>query len=150
MIDDRPSPNFDARPAGAGIDMLVLHYTGMPSGVAALERLTDPAAKVSSHYLVEEDGTVFRLVADAHRAWHAGVSAWAGRERLNDVSIGIEIVNPGHDCGLKPFPAMQMAAVAELSRDLIDRHCISQRRIMAHSDIAPMRKRDPGELFPWR
>lgn len=150
MIDARPSPNFDARPPDASIDMLVLHYTGMASGAAALERLTDPAAKVSAHYLVEEDGRSFRLVPDAERAWHAGASSWAGRERLNDVSIGIEIVNPGHDHGLKPFPDPQIEAVATLSRSLIAEHAIPQDRVVAHSDIAPTRKRDPGDLFPWR
>lgn len=150
MILDRPSPNFDARPAGASIDALILHYTGMKTGAAALDRLTDPAAKVSAHYLVEEDGRVFRLVDEANRAWHAGESAWAGRRRLNDVSIGIEIVNPGHEWGLKPFTEPQIAAVIDLAREIIDRHDIPPARVLAHSDIAPLRKQDPGELFPWR
>lgn len=147
--EPRPSPNFDDRPAGAGIDALVLHYTGMANGAVALARLTDPDAKVSAHYLVEEDGAVFALVAESKRAWHAGVSAWAGRRRLNDVSIGIEIVNPGHGYGLKPFPAPQIEAVRALCRDILDRRAIPPERVLAHSDIAPTRKLDPGEFFPW-
>jgi len=146
---EAPSPNADARPDGAPIDALVLHYTGMTSSAAALERLRDPTAKVSAHYLVEEDGRVFRLVDEGRRAWHAGVSKWAGRERLNDVSIGVEIVNPGHEWGLKPFPEAQIDAVALLSKDILDRWAIAPARVLAHSDIAPARKLDPGELFPW-
>lgn len=149
MINARPSPNFDDRPAGAAIDALVLHYTGMQSGAAALARLTDPEAKVSAHFLVEEDGSVFRLVAEEKRAWHAGVSFWAGQARLNDVSIGVEIVNPGHEFGLKPFPHAQIDAVTALSLDLMRGFAIPAARVLAHSDIAPDRKLDPGELFPW-
>lgn len=149
-MEARPSPNWDARPPGAAVDALVLHYTGMTTGAAALARLTDPAAKVSAHYLVEEDGRVFRLVDEAGRAWHAGVSSWAGRPRLNDVSVGIEIVNPGHEWGLKPFPEAQIAAVTALAQDVLARHAIPAARVLAHSDIAPARKQDPGELFPWR
>jgi N-acetylmuramoyl-L-alanine amidase len=143
-----PSPNFDVRPGP--VDVLVLHYTGMQSAGAALERLCDPVAKVSSHYLVDEDGTAYRLVEEQNRAWHAGVSSWRGVARLNDASIGIEIVNPGHEFGYRAFPEAQMAAVLELCRGIIGRHKIPARNVVAHSDIAPDRKQDPGELFPWR
>ncbi|WP_027284433.1 N-acetylmuramoyl-L-alanine amidase [Rubritepida flocculans] len=148
-IHDRPSPNHDPRPEGAAVDMLVLHYTGMRSGAAALERLRDPAAGVSAHYLVEEDGTVFRLVPEERRARHAGLSHWRGREGLNAGSIGVEIVNPGHEWGYRPFPALQMGAVAELCLGILARHPIPARNVVAHSDIAPDRKQDPGELFDW-
>jgi N-acetylmuramoyl-L-alanine amidase len=143
-----PSPNFDARPGP--VDVLVLHYTGMQSAGAALARLCDPVAKVSSHYLVDEDGTGYRLVEEQSRAWHAGVSSWRGVARLNDASIGIEIVNPGHEFGYRAFPDAQMAAVLELCRGIVGRHKIPARNVVAHSDIAPDRKQDPGELFPWR
>jgi N-acetylmuramoyl-L-alanine amidase len=142
-----PSPNFDARVAG--IEFLVLHYTGMQSAAAAVERLTDPASKVSSHYVVDEDGTVYRLVDEANRAWHAGLSFWRGVSGLNDGSVGIEIVNPGHEFGYRAFPAVQMAAVLELCRGILSRHAIPARHVVGHSDIAPDRKQDPGELFPW-
>jgi N-acetylmuramoyl-L-alanine amidase len=148
-VHDTPSPNHDARPDGARIDTLVLHYTGMASGAAALARLRDPDAKVSSHYLVEEDGAVFRLVPEARRAWHAGVSHWRGVSGLNGSSIGIEIVNPGHEWGYRPFPALQMGAVAALCHAILARHPIAPSGIVAHSDIAPDRKQDPGELFDW-
>jgi len=144
-----PSPNHDARPAGADVDTIVLHYTGMGTARAALDRLRDPAARVSSHYVVDEDGAVFRLVAEERRAWHAGVSYWRGRGGLNDVSIGIEIVNPGHAFGYRAFPAMQMAAVCDLCLSLLSRHAVPARNVVAHSDIAPDRKDDPGELFDW-
>ncbi|MFN4090227.1 MAG: N-acetylmuramoyl-L-alanine amidase [Alphaproteobacteria bacterium] len=147
-VQDMPSPNHDARPGG--VDMLVLHYTGMRTGREAIERLRDPAARVSAHYVVEEDGSVFRLVAEERRAWHAGVSFWQGRRGLNDVSVGIEIVNPGHEWGYRPFPAEQMRAVTGLSRAILARHPIPPDRVVAHSDIAPDRKQDPGELFDWR
>ena len=131
--------------------MLVLHYTGMPSAGAALARLCDPAAKVSAHYLVDEDGTVQALVAEQNRAWHAGVSFWRGATGLNDRSIGIEIVNPGHEFGYRPFPAVQMQAVRELCQGILARwRGIPARNVVAHSDIAPNRKQDPGELFDWR
>lgn len=148
-LTHRPSPNHDARPEGAAVDMLILHYTGMQTGPAALARLRDPEAGVSSHYLVEEDGQIFRLVDEARRARHAGVSQWGGRSALNAVSIGIEIVNPGHDWGYRPFPALQMAGVAELCLDILARHPIPARHVLAHSDVAPDRKQDPGELFDW-
>lgn len=148
-LRERPSPNFDARPADEPIDTLVLHYTGMQSGEAAIERLCDPEARVSSHYVVEEDGTVWRLVAEDQRAWHAGISFWRGHETLNGRSVGVEIVNPGHEWGYRPFPPAQMAAVADLCRGILARHPIPARNVVAHSDIAPDRKEDPGELFDW-
>ncbi|MCS6932723.1 MAG: N-acetylmuramoyl-L-alanine amidase [Acetobacteraceae bacterium] len=129
--------------------MLVLHYTGMPDEASALSRLTDPAAEVSAHYLVAEDGAVIRLVPEERRAWHAGVSHWRGAAGLNGRSIGIEIVNPGHEWGYRPFPALQMGAVSALCRDILSRHPIPPRNVVAHSDISPDRKRDPGELFDW-
>jgi N-acetylmuramoyl-L-alanine amidase len=145
----RPSPNFDARPGE--VDMLVLHYTGMQSAGAALARLCDAAAKVSAHYLVDEDGTVHALVEERHRAWHAGVSFWRGATGLNDRSIGIEIVNPGHEFGYRPFPPAQMQAVQALCHGILARWPgIEARNVVAHSDIAPNRKQDPGELFDWR
>jgi N-acetylmuramoyl-L-alanine amidase len=148
-IRDLPSPNQDGRPDGLPIDMLVLHYTGMRSGAEAIARLRDPAARVSCHYVVEEDGAVFRLVPEERRAWHAGVSRWRGQDGLNGRSIGIEIVNPGHEWGYRPFPALQIAAVCDLCLDLLARHPIPARNVVAHSDIAPDRKQDPGELFDW-
>jgi N-acetylmuramoyl-L-alanine amidase len=145
----RPSPNADARPEGCPIDTLILHYTGMPSAHAALERLCDPTSRVSAHYLIDEDGTVLALVPEERRAWHAGVSAWQGRGRLNDCSIGIELVNPGHEWGYRPFPEAQYAACIELCGAILARWPIPARRVLAHSDIAPDRKQDPGELFDW-
>jgi N-acetylmuramoyl-L-alanine amidase len=145
-----PSPNQRDRPALAVIDTLILHYTGMQTGDAALARLRDPEAAVSSHYVVEEDGRVFQLVEEYRRAAHAGISIWRGREMLNDSSIGIEIVNPGHEWGYRPFPAAQMAAVRRLCRAILSRHPIPPDRVLGHSDIAPDRKQDPGELFPWQ
>ncbi len=149
-IVERPSPNHDARPAGKEIDILLLHYTGMRDCAAALDRLTDSAAKVSSHYLIDEDGTIYRLVDESRRAWHAGVSCWAGERDVNGVSIGIELVNPGHDFGYRPFPQPQMAALIELSRGILARHPIPPARVLGHSDVAPTRKIDPGELFDWK
>jgi len=145
----RDSPNHDGRPPGAPIDTLVLHYTGMASAAAAIDRLCDPAARVSSHYVVEEGGLVWSLVPETRRAWHAGVSFWRGHRDLNDRSIGIEIVNPGHEWGYRPFPALQMAAVCDLCLDILARHPIPARNVVGHSDIAPDRKQDPGELFDW-
>jgi len=143
-----PSPNCDAR--GAAVDMLILHYTGMESGQAALARLRDPAAQVSAHYLVEEDGRVFALVDEGMRAWHAGVSHWRGETGLNGRSIGIEVVNPGHEHGYRPFPLLQMVAVVELCLEILSRHAIPARHVLAHSDVAPDRKQDPGEYFDWQ
>jgi N-acetylmuramoyl-L-alanine amidase len=147
-IIEAPSPNFDARTRVP--DMLVLHYTGMQTGEAALARLCDPEAKVSSHYLVEEDGRIFRLVAEERRAWHAGRSFWKGEEGVNHASIGIEIVNPGHEFGYRPFPEAQIAAVIALLADIRGRWTIEDSRIIGHADVAPGRKQDPGELFPWK
>jgi N-acetylmuramoyl-L-alanine amidase len=143
-----PSPNFDARRSPP--DMLILHYTGMPTGGAALERLRDPAAKVSAHYLVEEDGRVFALVPEERRAWHAGRSSWRGETDINAKSIGVEIVNPGHEFGYRPFPELQIEAVIALVADVRSRWSIDDARILGHSDVAPERKEDPGELFPWK
>jgi N-acetylmuramoyl-L-alanine amidase len=143
------SPNFDERPGG--VEFLVLHYTGMLSAAAAVARLRDPAAKVSAHYVVDEEGAVYALVAEEKRAWHAGVSFWRGVSGLNDASIGIEIVNPGHEFGYCAFPERQMAAVTALCRDILGRWPeIAPRNVVGHSDIAPDRKQDPGELFNWR
>ena len=149
-IVERPSPNEGPRPDGVPIDMLVLHYTGMQSAAAAIDRLRDPEAKVSSHYVVDEEGGVFRLVAEHRRAAHAGVSHWRGHEGLNDRSIGIEIVNPGHEWGYRAFPETQLEAVEALCLAILSRHPIEARNVVGHSDIAPDRKQDPGELFPWR
>jgi N-acetylmuramoyl-L-alanine amidase len=147
-VIEAPSPNFDARTAPPSV--LVLHYTGMKTGDEALARLRDPEARVSSHYMVEEDGRIFRLVAEERRAWHAGVSFWRGRRNLNGDSIGIEIVNPGHEWGYRAFPAAQIAAVTALVGDIRSRWSIEDRDIVGHSDVAPARKDDPGELFPWK
>jgi len=143
-----PSPNFDARTGPP--DMIVLHYTGMQTGEAALARLRDPAAKVSAHYLVEEDGRVFALVAEERRAWHAGNSFWRGQTDINARSIGIEIVNPGHEWGYRPFPDAQIAGVIGLLDEVRTRWTIDDARLVGHSDVAPDRKEDPGELFPWK
>lgn len=143
------SPNHGARPEPGRIDMLVLHYTGMTTAAAALERLCDPDARVSAHYLIEENGVIWRLVPEDRRAFHAGVSCWEGESDLNAVSLGIEIVNPGHEWGYRRFPEAQMASVERLCRDLVARYAIPPHRVVGHSDIAPERKSDPGELFDW-
>lgn len=146
---ERPSPNHDVRPAGQAVDILLLHYTGMKTAAAALERLCDPAAKVSAHYCVDEDGTIIRLVDEGRRAWHAGVATWAGANDINARSIGIELVNPGHEFGYRPFAKPQMARLIALCRDILARHPVPPARVLGHSDVAPLRKRDPGELFDW-
>jgi len=146
-ILETPSPNFDER--SLPITMIVLHYTGMQDGPSALARLRDPEAKVSAHYLVEEDGTVCRLVDEAMRAWHAGRSHWRGITDINSASVGIEIVNPGHEWGYRPFTEEQIDALIPLVAAIKARHSITRGNIVGHSDIAPARKRDPGELFPW-
>ena len=145
---ERPTPNVDARRAPP--DMIVLHYTGMQSGEAAIERLCDPEARVSAHYVVEEDGRIFRLAPEERRCWHAGVSHWRGETDINAASIGIEIVNPGHEFGYRAFPDAQIEAVIALIADIRTRWTIDQDRIVGHSDVAPSRKEDPGELFPWK
>ncbi len=146
-IVEKPSPNFDER--GRAIDMIILHYTGMRTGKEALDRLCDPEAKVSAHYLVEEDGTIFALVPEEKRAWHAGVGAWKGEADLNARSIGVEIVNPGHEFGYRKFPKRQIDMVVALVKEIAGRHEIDPRLVLGHSDVAPQRKEDPGELFPW-
>lgn len=146
---EAPSPNFGPRTKGPPY-MLVLHYTGMPTGEAALARLRDPAAEVSAHYMVEEDGRIFRLVPEERRAWHAGVSFWRGQADINSISIGIEIVNPGHEFGYRPFPEPQVQAVMALVADIRTRWTIENVDIVGHADVAPDRKEDPGELFPWK
>jgi N-acetylmuramoyl-L-alanine amidase len=141
------SPNWDERMLP--VSMVVLHYTGMRTGAEALERLCDPQAKVSAHYLIDEHGTVTALVPEGKRAWHAGRSYWRGITDVNSASIGIELVNPGHEWGYRPFPDAQMEALLPLLADIVDRHGISPTNVVGHSDIAPARKTDPGELFDW-
>ncbi len=166
---EKPSPNYDSR--ARAIDLVVLHYTGMQSAHIALKRLIDPAplagnypgpwqdkdidpmtvlGRVSAHYMVDEVGNLYRLVAEAHRAWHAGVSSWEGEGDVNSRSIGIEIVNGGHDFGLPDFPAPQIDAVIALLQDILARHGLDASRVVGHSDVAPGRKLDPGEKFPWK
>jgi N-acetylmuramoyl-L-alanine amidase len=146
-IVDAPSPNFIER--ALPVSMLVLHYTGMADGPSALARLRDPEAKVSAHYLVAEDGQVARLVPEEKRAWHAGRAYWRGLTDVNSASIGIEIVNPGHEFGYRPFPEPQMDALVPLVADIVGRHGIRPPYVVGHSDVAPGRKQDPGELFDW-
>lgn len=145
---DRRSPNHDGR-GGVPVTILVLHYTGMPDAAGALDRLCDPAAKVSAHYLVDEDGTIWALVDEARRAWHGGHGQWAGIDQVNAASIGIELVNPGHEWGYRPFPEAQMRALEGLASGILARHAISPHNVIGHSDMAPGRKQDPGELFDW-
>lgn len=169
-IIEAASPNFDARPRDP--DMVVLHYTGMADGASALGKLCDPdprlgayrhalppawregpddneLGRASAHYVVEEDGRVFRLVAETDRAWHAGVAHWAGESDVNGVSIGVEIVNGGHDFGLPAYKDAQIDAVIALCLDILERWNIPPWRVVGHSDVAPERKVDPGEHFPW-
>jgi N-acetylmuramoyl-L-alanine amidase len=149
QLINRLSPNHDARAAGAAIDMLVLHYTGMRTAEEALARLCDPAAKVSAHYTIDREGRIYAQVPEERRAWHAGVSCWQGARDINSRSIGIELVNPGHEFGYIPFTDEQIAALIALSSEILVRHPIPARHVLGHSDIAPARKEDPGELFPW-
>lgn len=146
-IIDCPSPNHDERTLP--VSMLVLHYTGMQDAASAIARLTDAEAKVSSHYLVAEDGQVMRLVGEDRRAWHAGKALWRGISDVNSASIGIEIVNPGHELGYRPFPISQMDALVPLVADIVQRYGIEPANVVGHSDVAPARKQDPGELFDW-
>jgi N-acetylmuramoyl-L-alanine amidase len=143
-----PSPNHE--PRRTAIDILLLHYTGMESTDGALERLASPQANVSAHYLVRENGFVIQLVPEARRAYHAGVSSWDGETDINSRSIGVEIANPGHDFGCPAYPEKQIAAVIGLCRDILARHRIRPECVLGHSDVAPARKRDPGEWFFWR
>ena len=148
-IRDHFSPNHGPRLAGNAVDMLLLHYTGMRSAEQALARLCDPLAEVSAHYLVDEDGATLRLVPENRRAWHAGRAAWAGQVDINSCSIGIELVNPGHEFGYRRFPASQMASLEQLCRDILARHPVPPWRVLGHGDVAPARKEDPGEMFDW-
>jgi N-acetylmuramoyl-L-alanine amidase len=147
---ERPSPNFDARPAGRPIDMVVIHYTGMRSAKAAVARLCDLEAGVSAHYVIDEDGSVIRLVGEAKRAWHAGQAWWRGEADINARSIGVELINPGHEFGYRAFPEAQMSALEGLAHAILGRHPIAARNVVGHADVAPRRKRDPGELFDWQ
>ncbi len=144
-----PSANHDRRAPGAVIDLLLLHYTGMATSRDALERLCATDSRVSAHYLIDESGRVHALVDEGRRAWHAGVSGWAGRSDINSCSIGIELANPGHDGGCPPFPDPQMEALIALCREILSRHPIPPSRVLGHSDVAPARKLDPGEAFDW-
>ena len=146
----RPAANFEPRRDGRAIDMIVLHYTGMDSAAAACDLLCGEGGRVSCHYLVDEDGTVTAMVGEEFRAWHAGASFWKGETDTNSRSIGIEIHNPGHGPYYRDFPEMQMAAVARLCRDILGRHVIPPQHVLAHSDVAPGRKIDPGERFDWQ
>ena len=146
-IIDCPSPNFDER--DRPVSMVVLHYTGMQDAESAIARLRDPEARVSCHYLIAEDGQVLRMVAEEMRAWHAGLSYWRGIHGVNGASIGLEIVNPGHEFGYRPFTREQMEALVPLLADIVERHRIPRANVVGHSDVAPARKQDPGELFDW-
>ena len=145
-----PSPNHGERKDGRRPDLILLHYTGMEQADAALVRLTTHGSQVSAHYFVFEDGRIVQMVEESRRAWHAGDSFWAGETDINSCSIGIEIANPGHDFGYPEFPARQIAAVTALCRSILTRHAVPVARVLAHSDVAPSRKQDPGEKFPWR
>jgi N-acetylmuramoyl-L-alanine amidase len=146
-IVDCPSPNFDERTLP--VSLIVLHYTGMVDAAAAIGRLTDASAKVSSHYLIAEDGQILRLVQEDKRAWHAGKAHWRGIDDVNSASIGIELVNPGHEWGYRPFAEPQMQSLVLLMKGIVDRHGVTRGNIVGHSDVAPARKDDPGELFDW-
>lgn len=144
-----PSPNFEDR-RGQAIRYIILHYTGMKTTGEALARLCDPARKVSAHYTIDEDGSLYSHVEEAKRAWHAGKSCWQDERDMNAASIGIEIVNPGHEHGYKKFPELQIQAVSKLCSEIMVRHDLPPESVLGHSDIAPARKQDPGELFPWK
>ena len=150
VAEVRPSPNHGERKGGVAPDMIVLHYTGMSDNEAALKLLSSPGSDVSAHYVVLQDGHIIQMVAEDRRAWHAGTSSWAGETDINSCSIGIEIANPGHDHNYPEFPRRQVAAVTALCRSIFTRYKIRADRVLAHSDIAPARKQDPGEKFPWR
>lgn len=154
-IIQSPSLNWNDRPTDSKsgspiIDTVILHYTGMKTGMEALDRLCSAEAQVSAHYLIEENGDIYELVAPEKRAWHAGVSFWQGRHNMNDTSIGIEMVNPGHEFGYRPFPDCQIERLESLLRYVKTRFDIPASRFIGHSDVAPDRKQDPGELFPWK
>lgn len=143
------SPNYNHR-EGTPVDMLVLHYTGMRTAQQALDRMCDPTAEVSAHFMIDEDGSLHTLVAEADRAWHAGVASWRGHSNINSRSIGIELVNPGHEFGYRAFPKAQIGVLINLCHGILERHDIPSRNVVGHSDVAPSRKEDPGELFPWK
>jgi N-acetylmuramoyl-L-alanine amidase len=144
---ETPSPNFDKR--SLPVSILVLHYTGMPDAQSAISWMANPDSKVSAHYVVTEEGNIVRMVDESKRAWHAGVSRWRGISDVNSASIGIELVNPGHEWGYRPFPPAQINALVPLVHEIVQRHRITRGNVVGHSDIAPARKQDPGELFPW-
>jgi N-acetylmuramoyl-L-alanine amidase len=144
---EAPSPNWDERTLP--VSMVVLHYTGMQDAAGALARMCDAEAKVSAHYMIDEQGEVTRMVPDGKRAWHAGRSYWRGITDVNSASVGIELVNPGHEWGYRPFPEAQMESLIPLLHDIIQRHDIPRANVVGHSDVAPARKADPGELFEW-
>ncbi len=146
---ERPSPNFDRRPEGVAVDMVVVHYTGMETAEAALARLCDPASKVGAHYVIGEDGAVWRLVGEGQRAWHAGAAQWRGETDVNGRSVGIELVNPGHEFGYPDFPEAQIAALEAVAGEILGRHPVPPRNVVGHADVAPRRRKDPGEKFPW-
>ncbi len=149
VTDLHPSPNHERRRADVTPSLLILHYTGVATCAKAIDWLARPESKVSCHYVVDDTGRITQMVPEAMRAWHAGLSYWAGQSDLNSASIGIEIHNPGHEAGYPDFPAEQMQAVIALCRDVVDRHRMRPERVLAHSDIAPVRKKDPGEKFDW-
>lgn len=150
LLHDYKSPNYTERRGGhEKPSMIIIHYTGMKTGQEALERLCNPNSDVSAHYVIEEDGRLFQLVDDDKRAWHAGVSEWKGETDINSASIGIELVNPGHEWGYREFPDVQIDVLINLCRDLIAKYEIPLDRILGHEDVASGRKQDPGELFPW-
>jgi len=149
-ILQRPSPNFGDRTNSSIIDKLIFHYTGMKSGKDSLVRMGDSTSEVSAHYFIDEDGTITQLVDEEKRAWHAGVSFWAGETDINGQSIGIELQNPGHEWGYREFPEQQIDALVGLAIEVLIRHAIPAKNVLGHSDIAPERKQDPGELFPWQ
>ena len=148
-IIERPSLNYNDRPDNTVIKSVIIHYTGMKCADDALDRLCDPTSEVSAHFTIDEDGTVYRHVPTDKRAWHAGLSAWKDLKNFNDFSIGIELVNPGHEFGYRPFPDIQVETLIMLLKDLYQFHPIDPELVLGHSDIAPDRKQDPGELFPW-
>jgi N-acetylmuramoyl-L-alanine amidase len=150
VAEVRPSPNHNERRGSGTPDMILLHYTGVADNQSAINHLCNPMSEVSAHYIVLQDGYILQLVAESRRAWHAGVSAWAGETDINSCSIGIEIANPGHEHGYSEFPKRQIAAVITLCRSISTRYRIPPHRVLAHSDVAPARKRDPGEKFPWK
>lgn len=149
-ILQHPSHNFEVRPNGISPDLIILHYTDLPSVEEALHRLCDPEFKVSAHYLISKEGQIYQLVDPTYRAWHAGVSWWQGEKDINSRSIGIELDNLGHQFGPEPYPIIQINALVSLLGELVIRFQIPPHRIWGHSDVAPLRKMDPGELFPWQ